>query len=215
MRKRWQLLTLLSVLGILTYVPALGAMGVPITLVFVASFTALGTLVCALAVWLGLRWADRADLPMPLLRTLDAAAATRSLDRWAAALAIGGGTILALAAAGAVQALDLVNMPGSLGARLLSTLFAAISLEVVLHLAIMSGVVAWTRSRWTGIAVSTLAFLLFHVAGATSQPPGILAVSVLLNGASGLFFGWMYARYGFECLILAHAVAHALAVGLG
>jgi hypothetical protein len=43
----------------------------------------------------------------------------------------------------------------------------------------------------------------------------ILGASVAFHAVSGVFFGWLYARFGFEYLMVAHAIAHALAVGVG
>lgn len=214
-RNRWLLLTALSVVGLLAYVPALATMGVTASSEFILMFAAIFGAVCGLAAWLGLRWADRANLPMPWLRALDDRVAPSRADHRGTMIAIAGGVTFALASIATLRAFDLENMPGSLTVRLLSTVFAAISMEVVLHLAIMSGLTAWTRSPWIGIAGSTLAFLLFHTAGAVNQAPEILGASILLNGTSGVFFGWLYARFGFEYLILGHAVAHALACGVG
>jgi len=39
--------------------------------------------------------------------------------------------------------------------------------------------------------------------------------SLTVNGAIGILLGVMYARYGIEAVMLAHAVAHLLTVGLG
>lgn len=213
-RTRWLILTLLSVLGALAYLPALAVMGVPIDLKSVLTFTLIAAAVCGAAAWLGLRWADRAGLPMPLLLAFEGRAAGAALDGRGALFAVGGGVVLAVVSVGSLRVLDLENMAGPLAVRLASTLFAAITIEVVIHLAIMSALVAWTRSRWIGIVGATVIFVLFHAAGSLTMPAEILLTVVVLNAASGVFFGWLYARFGFEYLVLAHAVAHALAVGI-
>jgi hypothetical protein len=126
-------------------------MGVPTGVAFAMIVTVVGGAICSIACWLGLRWADTAGLPMPLLMSIEARRPIRAPVRIATLVAVAGGAVFGLAAIGMLRGFGLENMPGSLAARLSSTLFAAISLEVVLHLAIMSGLVAWTRSRWAGI----------------------------------------------------------------
>ncbi len=108
------------------------------------------------------------------------------------------------------------NLAGSLWSRMASTFFAAGSLEIVIHLFVMSLVVRMARGRvWLGIAVAAIIFVAFHVAGLQGQSVSLIAASVVLNGVFGLMLGFFYARYGFEYVLLCHAVAHALAVSLG
>jgi hypothetical protein len=214
-RIRWWILTVVSSLGALAYVPALSAMGVAVGPAFVMALVVAAGIICGIAAWFGLRWADRAGLPMPFLKDLETRQRIRLLDPGSLLLAIAGGILLGFAAVGVLRGFGLENMPGSLAARLSSTLFAAVSLEVVIHLGIMSGVVARTRSRWCGILGAAAVFVLFHAGGVTGQPLPILATVVALNAASGLFFGWLYARFGLEHAFIAHAFAHAVACGVG
>lgn len=212
-RGRWWLLTRLSALGAVAYLPALNAMGMSSQ--FSVRFVLGVSVACALAVWLGLRCADRAGLPMPLLRDLEAGQRMRALDARGLRWSLAGGTGFGLLAAIMLRILHIPNLPGSLATRLSTTLFAAISLEVVIHLGIMSALVAWRRSLWTGILGSALAFVIFHSGGAAAQTPVILLSAILLNGAIGVFLGWLYGRYGFECVVLGHACAHAAVCVLG
>lgn len=111
--------------------------------------------------------------------------------------------------------LHLPNMAGALWSRLASTFFAAGSLELVIHLLLMSVVVKLSAGRrWAGIAVAALVFVLFLVSGLTGQSATIIALSIAMNGIVGVGVGVIYARYGFEYVMFCHATGHILAVGL-
>jgi hypothetical protein len=84
----------------------------------------------------------------------------------------------------------------------------------VLHLGAMSMVVWLARGRrWPGVVVSAALLVAFHLTGGgLAQPGRVIAITVLGNGAIGLVLGWIYAAYGFECVMLGHAVAHLITV---
>jgi hypothetical protein len=42
----------------------------------------------------------------------------------------------------------------------------------------------------------------------------VIVLASVGNGIAGLVFGWLYARWGYESLLAAHLMAHAIAVGL-
>jgi len=213
--RRWLVLAAGSLVGLFAYIPvaqanadpapATGELVVPLAIAFV---------IAAVAAWLGLRWADAVALPMPMLRRLDGTTEPMP-SRSAVAIACGGAVAGGVAAVLTLRAFGLPNLQGSLGVRLASTAFAAITLEVVIHLACLAGVIRLSRSRGLGIAISTLVFLVFHAAGAVGAPAPILISVVALNGALGTFFGWLAVRFGFEYAVLAHAVAHAIAIVSG
>ena len=202
----------ISVLGAISFLPY----GMPSSSSFAQQllFVIVVSAVCMLAAWFGLRLADATHLPMPFLRRLDLQSEPSR----------GGGLIPAIVcgvvfAAGAIYVLRyfrVQNMPGSLPSRLGSVLFAAGNLEIILHLFIMSLAVWLARGRiWVGIAAATFFYIGFHSAGAFGQSAPLLACTILLNGSFGVLLGIFYARYGYEYLMLSHAIAHGLAVGLG
>jgi len=128
----------------------------------------------------------------------------------------GAGVVFAAGAIYVLRYFRVQNMPGSLPSRLGSVLFAAGNLEIILHLFIMSLAVWLARGRiWVGIAAATFFYIGFHSAGAFGQSAPLLACTILLNGSFGVLLGIFYARYGYEYLMLSHAIAHGLAVGLG
>jgi hypothetical protein len=213
-RRRWALLTVAGALGALAFVPALLASDPEASGAGVATFVAAVSVLGSLSAWFGLRWADAAGLPMPWLRRYEAGAKSAAAPAGATLWAAVGGLAFGLLSVAVLRSFGLPNLGGSLPARLATTLFAGVSLELVVHLAVMSGVVRLTHRPWAGVVASTLAFALFHGGGAFTQPAPVALCVLALNAAFGTFLGWLYARYGFEWVVGAHALAHAIAVGL-
>ena len=213
-QRRFVLLALLAVLGATLFVPFFlaGAPG-PVSGSFPLGFVVAASLVAAVATWLGLGWADQAALPMPLLRQYEARAAIQ-VDRKAVLTAVVAGVVVGVAGIIALRVANVPSSAGSFPVRAASAFFAAITLESVLHLAIMSVVVRATRNVTLGIAVATVAYIGFHMLTLGGQPATVVLTSIVGNGIAGLVFGWLYAKFGYEYLILAHFVAHVLAVGL-
>ncbi len=213
--RRFAFLTVLAGLGAILFVPFLRAGApTPISTSAAAVFVAFATTIAAIATWLGLGWADRAELPMSMLRAFE------SKSRWpistvglSSAAAVGIGIGIGLFGLALFAIFDLPSSTASFAVRVGSALFAAVTLETVLHLAIMSGVVAATRSIRAGIVVSTAAYIGFHLMSLGGQESTIILAATIGNGAAGLLFGWLYARYGFEYLVLAHLMAHTITVG--
>ena len=214
-RRRFLLLTALGFAGGLAFVPSIRAGANPSpTPQQLAGFVAAVTLVCAFCAWFGLRFADAANLPMPYLRRLDFPAAPRARENFAPAISFG--VLFAIAAIAVLRGFHQHNLPGPLWSRIASVLFAAGSLEIVVHLFVMSTVVQIARGRrWAGILVAAVAFTFFHVAGLGGQSITLILASTALNGIFGLGLGILYARYGFESVLLCHAVGHIIAVTLG
>ncbi len=211
--RRAILLIALAALGAILFVPFLRA-GAPtaISTAAAAIFIAVATGIAAIATWLGLGWADRAGLPMPVLRAFESGnrppSATPGL---LPAIAVGLG--IGLFGLALFAMFDLPSSPASFAVRAGSAVFAAVTLEAVLHLAIMSGVVAATRSTTAGIVIATLAYIGFHLTSLGGQEATIILVATVGNGLAGVAFGWLYARYGYEYLVLAHLIAHVTTVG--
>jgi hypothetical protein len=217
---RWFVLTVLSVLGAVLFLPFLKAVARGgISLGQESVFTIIVTVLSALSIWAGLRFADQAGLPMPLLRRIEGVSPVVADTRHSASEALLSAVILGLifGLGGAVflHILHAPPLPGSLPARLASSLFAAVNLESVIHLLIMSATVRFTRRVWLGVAVAAVAFVAFHASGVAGLPAPVIMASLTVNGAIGILLGVMYARYGIEAVMLAHAVAHLLTVGLG
>ena len=212
--RRFMLLAGLAAFGAGLFVPFLGAgSATPLSPGTALVFVVLATAVAAVATWFGLGWADRAGLPMPLLRAFETGTAPPSASRMAV-LALGSGVFVGGFGLMVLRLAQVPSAPGSFLVRTASALFAAVTLESVLHLAIMSGVVRATGRVGLGIALSTLAYILFHLMTLGGQPMSVVALATLGNGLAGLVFGWLYARHGYEAMVLAHLIAHAIAVGL-
>jgi hypothetical protein len=211
--RRFIVLSSLGVIGAVAFTPSIIALsaGSPPTATGLSVFVLTVSAICIPSAWIGLRLADAAHLPMPWLRRLDGQMKEERPTGAVPAIALG--VLFAIGARYLLHHFNLPNLPGSLWSRMASVLFAPGSLEVVVHLLIMSLVVRLTRGKvWMGVVVAAVVFVIFHATGLTGQSIGLVAASILLNGALGLVLGALYARYGFEYLILCHAVSHVLAV---
>jgi Type II CAAX prenyl endopeptidase Rce1-like len=211
---RFILLSGLGVLGAISFVPSILASTDPHPpMAQLSLFVLAVSAVCVASSWFGLRFADATHLPMPYLRRLDLCSEPEGGNGFLPAAGFG-----CVFAAGAILVLHYFhqpNLPGQLWSRVASVFFAAGSLEIVVHLLIMSMVVRLVRGRiWVGILVAAIFFVVFHAAGLSGQSTALVASSVLLNGIFGLGLGLLYARYGFESVVLCHAIGHILAVSL-
>ncbi len=65
---------------------------------------------------------------------------------------------------------------------------------------------------WTGICLSAFLFALGHfpvLYGITDNPPLWIMGSVLIgNALPGIWFGWLYYKFGLEAAMIAHALGH-------
>lgn len=207
----------LGLLGALSFMPSIIASASPVpTIVQLLVFVSVVTAVCAAAAWFGLRCADAVDLPMPFLRRFDNIVEPNpkdNLGKSGLGVATAFGCLFALATIALLRALHLPNLAGPLWSRIVSVFFAAGSLEIVIHLFIMSCTVKAAQGRrWAGIVVAALFFVLFHASGLPGQSAIVITLTLLMNGFFGLGLGLLYARYGLEYVLLCHAVGHMLAV---
>ena len=212
LRRRLLAMIALAAFGGATFLPFLAA-GSHQPIADVAPFALVVTLVATIAAWPGLLCADATGLSMPLLRRLDGAP-TRSISRLALGVTLATGVVLGLVSVLALRLIDAPSLPGGMTVRALSVFFAAGPLEIVLHLGLMSIVVWLARGRRVpGIVLAAACLVGFHLTGgALDQPGRVVAAIVVGNGTVGLVLGWIYAAYGFECVMLGHAVAHLITV---
>ncbi len=72
---------------------------------------------------------------------------------------------------------------------------------------------------WAAVVVSALLFGLAHIPAVATMvgvlTPGLVTFIVFANMSAGIIFGWLYWRYGLECAMLAHALAHLVNYLLG
>jgi len=219
-RHRLVLLTTLSALGGLLFAPfvhagmSAGAVSAVPSLGRLAVILSCGSaLVAALCSWAGLLLADRAELPMPLLRAWEQGASVpKAALRQILVPAIVGGLAAGLLIGGVVHLLPIPANPGTLTVRLLTVFFAATVTEIIVHLFAMSGFFLLFRRRWLAILLSSVLFVLVFHSGQIASP-WMTALVIFANFSFGTLTGWLYAHYGFECAVLTHAVAHLIALG--
>jgi len=209
-KKRLVLLTILTAVSAAMYLPFAAASGAGIDstsskIIFLAANVLVG-LVFGL---LGLRLADRAELPMPFLRPWELG--ERRTQAWRRPLLV---TILwtippALLVAFLVPRLGFPENSGTLAERLMTTPFAAINLQIVLLLVGTSLLFLILKNRvWAALASGAL-LAIFHTLGASGFDT-IFYWQMSFNAGMGAIFGWIYLRYGFEYAVVGHAAAHAI-----
>jgi hypothetical protein len=214
-KRRLRLLGLLSFAGSVLFVPFMayttpGGVSTVQAVVFVVATTAIALL----ASWRGLLLADAVKLPMPFLRAWEEGIRFPSVSRTGVVIALLGSALFAAAAIGLQGALGTPTPPSPIWARLLSAPFAAITLEVVLHLLGMSLLYRLLRGNaWGAIVGSGLLLGVFHLAGSDASW-GVTLILAGVNTTAGIFLGWLYWAFGFEYLVVAHALVHAIAVSL-
>ena len=211
---RFLLLSGIGILGAISFVPSIRASAAPRpSEIQLALFVFAVSAICIASSCFGLRLADTVHLPMPYLRRLDLI--SEPVARNGVLSAVAFGCLVGVSAIFVLRFFHQPNLAGPLWSRAASVFFAAGSLELVVHLLIMSLAVRVTRGRvWAGILAAAIFFVAFHAAGLSGQSASLIAASVALNGVFGLALGFFYARYGFEYVLLCHAVAHILAVTL-
>jgi len=222
-QNRLLLLSGLSGLGGLLFLPFLfaGLEGRPhfrpsLVTLFVALGSTLIGFVCSSA---GLRWADRASLPMPILRAWEMHKAIPPGQlRRILIPGVGFGALAGVSVATVSSAFHLPANPGNLPVRLLSVFFAATITEIVAHLFILSGLVLLlkrsplAKGNWVPLLLSSVAFVaLFH--GGSVGDTGTAALVFAANFSFSLLTGWLCLARGFESAVVAHAVGHLIAVG--
>jgi len=193
----------------------------------------------ALAIFVGLRLGHSVGLGAPLLEDWlygDPAAARRIRA------SVGLSIVTGLVVAGVILALEFAVFAPNLASTrpavtsgpppwqgLLASLYGAIDEEILLRLGLMS-LLTWLGARltrtfpprpgvlWTATALAGVLFGIGHLpAAAAVGPLTLLAITrvLLLNGAAGVGYGWLYWRHGLVAAMLAHfstdLVIHAVA----
>lgn len=125
-----------------------------------------------------------------------------------------------------LQALSHTNVPSILAALL----YGGITEELLLRWGVMTLLIwiGWRLHRglgrdtseaprpalvWIAIGLTSLLFGLGHLpATATLYPltPPVIVRALVLNGAAGVLFGWLYWRRSLEAAMIAHASGHVV-----
>jgi len=186
-----------------------------------------------LAVWAGIAQAGKVGLHAPAFEAFASRGSTREALRpqWrpgiAGGIAVGAMLVLAWATQPAALAAANTTMSIPLAVRVL---YGGVTEELLLRWGVMS-LLLWglwrgvQRGRgaprdaiaWAAILASALLFAVGHLPAAYTMLGALdaatLAWVVGFNTLAGSVFGWLYWRYGLEAAMLAHALAHVVAVG--
>lgn len=138
-------------------------------------------------------------------------------------LPVCGGMVLGLAAVAADcivfngQILNKIRALGSPWSRLAVAYSAAVGEEILFRLFCVS-LIVWLSikfithrdaSFWIGIIVAACLFGAAHISrNAAEITLPLVSRALVLNGAGGIFFGWVYWRRGIESAIIAHFAAN-------
>lgn len=111
--------------------------------------------------------------------------------------------------------------PAGADATLMGVLYGGVAEEVMLRWGAMS-LVAWgletllrsqapaVSMRWA-VLLSAILFAAGHLPAVAAQldlTPAIVARTLVLNGAAGLLYGWLFWRRHLEAAMVAHACTH-------
>ena len=213
MKKRLLFLTLLTLIGGFLFVPySNSSWNVSIQNWLIFPFAS--AIVILLLGWLGLKLADKTNLPMPILRKWEKNEKIEKSDWKILLIPAVLGAALAFITAFLTQYFDAPKNPGTLLMRILTTPWAATVTEVVSHLLVMSVLVLLLKNRWAAIIISSLIFVaLFHL----QNVEGDIKTTIFLsagNFAGSTLTGWFYSKYGFESALLGHATMHLILLSI-
>lgn len=228
--------TSIGAVGVLGYIPTLSATNQPLAVLGIfAVLMVIGSI-------LGARFARPAGLGMPLVEAVLTGEETRPrvVSTFAQMAPVGialGGFVavmrrfvlnpLYVSALGVDLAAEELSVP--LWAQLVGQpLIGGFTEEVVWRFGVMS-VTVWLVAHfltadgpqprpiaaWSGIAVATAGFSLFHLVPLTTYGP--LTVSVIgwtlaLNAILGVILGWLYWKRGLEASIIVHVTTNIVAI---
>lgn len=190
------------------------------------------TLLVAIAVFAGQRLTPRLGLEAPLAAALSQKRALAPVLRRQLLPAVLGG--LAAAAVLLLYERTVAALAGEAGLGagfamppLTRLLYGGIAEELIARWGVLSALVwaAWKLSRqpaaprwayWFGIVGAALLFALAHLpflfALEAAAPPALIAAVLIANTAAGAVFGWLFWRRGLEAAMLAHMLAHGIAM---
>lgn len=196
---------------------------------------AQSVLLLALAVFIGCRCVPLVGLGAPMVAALLDGGDWRPAWRrqWlpgVAGGALGAGLLLALPALAPTE-LVVQAVPPEMPA-LARLLYGGITEELLLRWGMMSLMVwclwrVFQRQRskphpalfWAAILLSALLFGVAHLPAAKAMlgllKPAVITYVLLGNGVFGLLAGWLFWRRGLEAAMIAHILAHGLAMLAG
>jgi membrane protease YdiL (CAAX protease family) len=199
--------------------------------VFVLALVQNGLLL-AVAIAVGMTFAPRAGLAMPLVEAwARRAPAPPYAGTGLLAVGVGAATgaalivieVLLFARHLTAPMLDYFEIP--LWKRLLAgVVYGGITEELLMRLFLLSLLASllgrWWKAPggrpaagalWTAIVLVALLFGLGHLPATslmTPLTPPVVARAFVLNGVAGVVFGWLYWRHGLEAAMLGHMGTH-------
>ena len=214
MKKRLILLTLSTLISGFLYIPFIKASNDRITSIIWLLFPIGSTLGVLLFSWLGLRFADKSTLQMPILNKWESGQKIKTNDFRILLKPMFFSISFALITYAFNQYFSVPKNPGTLIERTLTTPWAAIVTETISHLFVMTGILLLIKNRCLSILLSSLIFLmLFHLNHIEGNQ--ILTIYLgIMNFSAATLTGWIYSKYSFESAVVSHATMHIILLGL-
>lgn len=213
-KKRLLLLLLLTLIGSFLFVPFIVAGDETIRGNLILRTTIIFTLGSAVIVaftgWAGLAFADRLNIPMPVLRNWEHG---ENISNDEIKNIVSNSVFIGVMVAGLTLLGNYFMHPpinkGSILVRVDTSIWAPLVTETVSHLFLLSGLLLLIKNKWISIAISGLFFVvLFHFNSAFSPTMEIYLGA--LNFGAAVVTGYLFIKKGFEAAVLTHMVMHLI-----
>ena len=210
-KKRLTFLSAAVVVGGFLFIPFLvsdSSSNINAELKSITEFILISTLITALTAWAGLRFADRIEIRMPVLRNWELSHSINHDDiRHIIIKSVLFGLFIAALVLAGNYIMHPPTNPGSFLARISTTIWAALVTETVAHLFVLSGLILLIKNKWAAIIISGLVFVvLFHLNSNYSRIMEIYLATV--NFLPAIVTGYLFVTEGFECAVLTHMIMH-------
>jgi len=214
MKKRLIFLVVATLIGGVLYVPFIKASYESITELIWLLFPLGSALGILLFGWIGLKFADKSNLQMPILKKWELNQKLLKTDFTILYKPMLFSIVFALVAFGLNQYFAAPKNSGVLIERILTTPWAGIVTETISHLFVMTGIILIIKNKWISILLSSMMFLvLFHLNGIDGDLTLTIYLGVI-NFSVVTLTGWIYSKYGFESAVVAHSTIHIILLGL-
>lgn len=171
-------------------------------------FVFLSIIVVLLTAWGGLRFSDKLNLKMPILRNWEINGIIKSDELKSTFLnsILIGAIVAGLALIGNYFMKPPIN-PGDILTRISTTLWASVLTETVSHLFVLSGLILLIKNKWISLIISGLFFVvLFHL-NSNYDTNTTLYLGVV-NFLAATVTGYLFITKGFEYAVLTHMTMH-------
>lgn len=217
-KKRLLLITGLTFLGAILFIPFLLINNNDLKQTEIIQscviFTLISTFVAAITSWLGFKFSDKLNIPMPLLRNWELGNRYDKRNiKSIVSIAIVVGIIVATLTIIGNYFVSPPTNKGNFIVRISTTLWASVVTETLSHLFVLSGFILLFKKKWMSLFLSGLIFvLIFHFSTQYDLNTNIYLGTMNFIAAS--VTGYLFIKFGFECALISHFIMHFLLLGI-